>query len=92
MTLEEKRDQIEAYLLQLGYAVKINWNNLNRKKAVLRFLFKDDTIRTSEVYNFTNMNHWQYHWDKLMDFGDQLYEHPIEDHLLEELENRCVED
>jgi len=92
MTLQEKRDQIEAYLLQLGYAVKINWNNINHKKATLQFLFGEDTIRTSEKYNFTYMDHWQYHWDKLMDFGDQYYEHPIEDHLLEELINRCVED
>lgn len=92
MTLQEKRDQIEAYLLQLGYAVKINWNNVNHKKFTLRFLFRDDIIRTSQIYNFTNMDHWQYHWDKLMDFGDQYYEHPIEDHLLAELENRCVED
>lgn len=92
MTLQEKRDQIEAYLLQLGYAVKINWNNVNHRRLALQFLIPVETIRTSEKYNFTYMDHWQYHWDKLMDFGDQYYEHPIEDHLLEELINRCVED
>jgi len=92
MTLEEKRAQIEAYLLQLGYTVKILWSNVNHRKATLQFLIGDDTIRTSEVYNLTYMSHWQYHWNKFMDFGDQYYEHPIEDHLLEELANRCEED
>ena len=86
MTLQEKRDQIEAYLLQLGYAVKIIWSNINLKKAVFQSLFTDDVIRTSEKYNFTTMSHWQYHWNKLVDFP--ITEHPLEDHLLAELENR----
>ena len=88
MTLQEKRDQIEAYLLQLGYAVKIIWNNINHKKLIFQSLFAGDTIRTSEVYNFTTMSHWQYHWDKLVDFGSVSNVDPIEDHLLAELENR----
>jgi len=90
MTLQEKRDQIEAYLLQLGYAVKINWNNINHRKFALQFLIPDEIIRTSEKYNFSYMNHWQYHWNKLIDFP--VTEHPLEDHLLVELTNRCVEE
>lgn len=94
MTQQEKRDQIEAWLLQLGYAVKINWNNINHRKFMFQFLIPDEPVRSSQVYNYiTYANHWEYHWDKFQDFGDTWgYEHPLEDYLYKELENRCVED